>query len=136
VAALLKEAFSGLAVEMNKVFSSLGTLLKVKNDAKGDDNAPALSDPKSDDSGSESDKEPEEPARKKQKTDDGMVLSKDNSDILNKLKKKFNVSEQDGAEIHGNLATIVQKLLKDKPEEDKLHEIKTVPQAKKLCNAG
>ena len=30
VAALLKEAFSGLAVELNKGFSSLGTLLKVK----------------------------------------------------------------------------------------------------------
>ena len=54
------------------------------------------------------------PARKKQKTDDAVVLSKDNSDILNKLEKEFNVSEQDGAEIHGNLATIVQKLLKDK----------------------
>ena len=34
------------------------------------------------------------------------------------------VSDQDGADIHGNLATIVQKLLKDKPEEDKLNEIK------------
>ena len=64
------------------------------------------------------------PLAKKQKTDDGVVLSKDNSDILNKLEKEFNVSEQDGAEIHGNLATIVQKLLKDKPEEDKLTEIK------------
>ena len=51
-------------------------------------------------------------------------MSKDNSDILNKLEKEFNVSEQDGAEIHWNLATIVQKLLKDKPEEDKLNEIK------------
>jgi len=30
MAALLKEAFSGLAVEMNKGFSSLGALLKVK----------------------------------------------------------------------------------------------------------
>ena len=58
------------------------------------------------------------PLVKKQKTDHGIVLSKDNSDILNKLEKEFNVSEQDGAEIHGNLATIVQKLLKDKPEED------------------
>ena len=33
VAALLKEAFSGLAVEMNKGFSNLGDLLKAKNDA-------------------------------------------------------------------------------------------------------
>ena len=46
------------------------------------------------------------------------------SSILNKLEKEFNVSEQDGADIHGNLATIVQKLLKDNPEEDKLNEIK------------
>ena len=124
VAALLKEAFAGLAVEMNKGFSSLGALLKVKNDAKGDDNAPEFSDPESDDHDSGSDKESEEPARKKQKTDDGVVLSKDNSDILNKLEKEFNVSEQDGADIHGNLANIVQKLLKDKPEEDKLNEVK------------
>ena len=48
---------------------------------------------------------------KNKKTDDGIVLSKDNSNILNKLEKEFNVSEQDGADIHGNLATIVQKLL-------------------------
>ena len=66
VAALLKEAFSGLAVEANKGFSSLGALLKVKNDAKGDDNAPALSDSESDDHDCGSDKESEEPARKKQ----------------------------------------------------------------------
>ena len=64
------------------------------------------------------------PLIKKQKTDDGVILSKDNSDILNKLEKEFNVSEQGGAEIQGNLATIVQKLLKDKPEEDKLNETK------------
>ena len=37
---------------------------------------------------------------------------------------EFNVSEQDGPEIHGNVAGIVQKLLKEKPEEDKLNEIK------------
>ncbi|KAK2557513.1 Pol polyprotein [Acropora cervicornis] len=124
VAALLKEAFAGLALEMNKGFSSLGALLKVKNDAKGDDNAPEFSDPESDDHDSGSDKESEEPARKKQKTDDGCVLSKYNSDILNKLEKEFNVSEQDGADIHGNLANIVQKLLKHEPEEDKLNEVK------------
>ena len=117
VAALLKEAFAGLAVEMNKGFSSLGALLKVKNDAKGNDNAPEFSDLESDDHDSGSDKESEEPARKKQQC-------KDNSDILNKLEKEFNVSEQDGADIHGNLANIVQKLLKDKPEEDKLNEVK------------
>ena len=61
---------------------------------------------------------------KKRKTDDALVLSKDNSDILNKVKKLLDVSEQDGAEIHENLATIAQKLLKDMPEEDKLDEIK------------
>ena len=124
MAALLKEALSGLAVEMNKRFSSLGALLKAKNDAKSVDNAPAISDSDTDDHDSGSDKESEEPAHKKQKTDDRVILSKDNSDILNKLEKEFNVSEQDGAEIHGNLATIVQKVLKDKPEEDKLTEIK------------
>ena len=75
MAALLKKAFFGLALEMNKGFSSLGALLKVKNDAESDDH----------DSGS--DKESEEPARKKHKTDNGLVLSKDNSDILNKLEK-------------------------------------------------
>ena len=109
---------------MNKGFSSVGALLKVKNDAKGDDNAPEISDPESDDHDNGSDKESEEPARKKQKTDDGVVLSKENSDILNKLENEFNVSEQDGTDIHGNLATIVQKLLKDKPEEDELNEVK------------
>ena len=124
VAALLKEAFSGLAVEMNKGFSNLGDLLKAKNDAACENNASVASDSESDDRGGHSDIEPEEPARKKQKTDDGIALPKDNSDILNKLEKEFNVSEQDGAEIHENLAAIVQKLLKDKPEEDKLNEIK------------
>ena len=67
MAALLKEAFSGLAVEMNKGFSSLGALCKSKHDAKCDDNVSAVSDSESDDHGDGSDKEPEEPARKKQK---------------------------------------------------------------------
>ena len=62
-----------------------------------------------------------------------MVLSKDNSAILSQLEKELNVSEQDGAEINENLAVIVQKLLKEKPEEDRLNEIKkTLPQAKEL----
>ena len=52
-----------------------------------------------------------------------MALSKDNSAILSQIEKEFNVSEQDGAEIHGNLLFIVQKLLKEKPEDDKLNEI-------------
>ena len=124
MAALLKEAFSGLAVEMNEGFSNLDDLLKAKKDAAYENNASVASDSELDDRGGSSDIEPEEPARKKQKTDDGIALPKDNSDILNKLEKEFNVSEQDGAEIHGNLAAIVQKLLKDKPEEDKLNEIK------------
>lgn len=89
--AILKKAFSSLAVEINKRFSSLGALLK---------------------------------AKKPRKTNDCIVLSKDNSGILNKFKKELNFSKQDGAEIHGHLATIVQKLLKDKPKEDKLNEIK------------
>ena len=123
MAVVLKEAFSGFAVQMNKGFSSLNQLLQAKNDdAKGDDNASALSE--SDDTDGGSDIEPEEPAPKKQKTDDNTVLSKDNSAILSQLEKEFNVSEQDGAEINENLAVIVQKLLKEKPEEDKLNEIK------------
>ena len=124
MAAVLKEAFSGLAMQMNKGFSGLGKLLKAQNDAKGNENSSVLSDSESDDSGGGSDIAPEEPARKKQKTDNSMVLSKDNSAILSQLEKEFNVSEQDGAEINENLAVIVQKLLKEKPEEDKLNEIK------------
>ena len=124
VAAVLKEAFSGLAMQMNKGFSGLGKLLKAQNDAKGNETSSVLSDSESDDSGGGSDIAPEEPARKKQKTDNSMVLSKDNSAILSQLEKEFNVSEQDGAEINENLAVIVQKLLKEKPEEDKLDEIK------------
>ena len=75
VAAVLKEAFSDFAVQMNEGFSSLGELLKAKNEAKCDDNASALSDSLSDGNGA-SDVEPEEPARKKQKPDDGIDLSK------------------------------------------------------------
>ena len=52
---------------MNKGCSSLGALLKVKNDAKGDDNAPALLNPELDDHDSGSDKESEEPTHKNTK---------------------------------------------------------------------
>ena len=45
---------------MNKGFSSLGALLKLKNDAKVIDNASALSDSDSDDHDSGSDKESED----------------------------------------------------------------------------
>jgi len=115
VAALPREAFSGFVLQMNKGFSSLGA--SPKNDAKGDDKAPALSNPESNNNGSGQRKNLRNPLVRKQKSDDGVVLSKDNSDILTKLEKEFIVSEQDGAEIHGDLATIVQKLLKDKPEK-------------------
>lgn len=53
-----------------------------------------------------------------------MLPHKDNSDRRSQLEKEFNVSKQDGAELHWNLAAIVQKLLKEKAEEDKLNEIK------------
>lgn len=58
--------------------SSLGKLLKAKNDAKGDDNLSTFCDCESDDSGGGSDLELEEPVRTKQKTDDSMALSRDN----------------------------------------------------------
>ena len=54
-------------MHMNKGFSSLGKLLKAKNDAKGDETPSALSDSESDDNGDGLDIEPEEPVRKKQK---------------------------------------------------------------------
>lgn len=96
MAALLKEAFFGLAVKMNNGFGSLGVSLKVKNDAKGDGNAPALSDPESDDNWGGSDKEPEEPARKKKnkkKADDGVVLSKDNSYLINSKRSLMSLNK-------------------------------------------
>ena len=63
------------------------------------------------------------PFVRSKKIDDSMALSKDNSAMFSQLEKEFNVSEQDGAEINGNFAVIVQKLLKEKSEEDKLNEI-------------
>ena len=80
---------------MNKGFSSLGAFLKVINDTNGDDNALAFTESESDDHDCGSGKESEEPARKKKKkkkkknkrkkkTGDAVVLSKDNSVILNK----------------------------------------------------
>jgi len=124
VAAVLKKAFSAFAVQMKKGFSSFGELLKAKNEAKCDEDASALSHSALNDHGGSdaSDVEPEEPARKKQKPDDGTDLSEDNSDTLSQLEKEFNVSEQDGADIDRNVAAIVQKLLKENPEEDKLNE--------------
>lgn len=52
------------------------------------------------------------------------VFLRNNGDTLNKPEKELNASEKDGADIHRNLATIVQKLLKNKTEEDKLNKIK------------
>jgi len=101
VAALLKEAFCGLAVKMNNGFSGLGVSLKVKNDAKGDGNGPALSDPESGENWGGSDKEPEEPARKKKQNkkktkkqaDDGVVLSKDNSYLINSKRNLMSLNK-------------------------------------------
>lgn len=59
VAAVLKEAFSSSAEQINKGFGSLGKLLKVKNDAKGDESPSALFDSESDDIGGGSDIDPE-----------------------------------------------------------------------------
>jgi len=109
---------------MNNGFSSLVELLKAKNEAKCDNKTSAPSDSTSDEHGGVPDIEPEESVRKEKKPDNGIDLSKDNSDILSQLEKEFNVSEQEGPEIHGNVAGIVPKLLKEKPEEDKLNEIK------------
>ena len=101
MAALVREAFSDLDVQINKGFSSLGELLKVKNYATWDDNTSAISDYESDDHlhGGGSEREFDEPACKKQK----MTI-----------------------EIHENLASIVQNSLKDKPEEDRPNQIKNV----------
>ena len=71
----------------------MGALLKVQNDAKGDDNAPAFSDPSWMTMTAGQTKNLRNPLiknkNKKKETDDGFVQSKDNSDILNKLEKEF-----------------------------------------------
>jgi len=81
VVANLKEAYSGPSVEMNKGISNLGALLKAKNE----DNAPARSDSETDDHADGSERGPEETASagKRKKNYDGVILSKDNTDILN-----------------------------------------------------
>ena len=50
VAAVLKEAFSGLAMQKNKGFSGLGKLLKAQNDAKSNEHSSVLFDSELDDS--------------------------------------------------------------------------------------
>ena len=46
---------------------------------------------------------------------------------------EFNVSEQNGIEIHRNLACFVQNVLKGKPEEDRLNQIKKRYLRQKKC---
>lgn len=65
VVVFFKEVFFGFVVEMNKGFSSLGVLFKVKSDVNCDDNVFVFFDFESDDYGGGLDKEFEEFVYKK-----------------------------------------------------------------------
>ena len=86
MAALLKEAFSGLVVEMDEEFGGLGALLKAK---KTTPNAmitlPHFPTPSRMTMPAGQKKNPRNRLDRKKtiKTDNGVVLSKGNSDILN-----------------------------------------------------
>ena len=116
----LKSSFEGLRDSMNAGFTGLGDLIASKVDEELDD---ACNDD-GDSNGSKDDDaslvESELPAKKSQLAEPG----KNRNSPFSKLTKTLQLTEHVDHAIDGDLAFLVDIIMKDKPNEDKITDLK------------
>ena len=128
IAEALKSSFEGLRDSMNAGFTGLGDLIASHVDEEPDD-----VNEDGDSKGSKDDDESlveGEPPAKKSRTDEP---GKNSNPLISKLTKTLQLTEHVGPAIDGDLAALVDKITREKANEDKITDLKTLHETPENC---
>ena len=130
IAEALKSSFEGLRDSMNAGFTGLGDLIASHVDEEPD--ADDVNDD-GDSNGSKDDDESlveGEPSAKKSQLDEP---GKNRNPLISKLTKTLQLTEHVGPAIDGELASLVDKIMREKANEDKITDLKKQHETPENC---
>ena len=129
LAEALKSSFEGLRDSMNAGFSGLGALIASHSvdEVPDDGNDDGDSNGSKDDDDSLVDGEP--PAKKSRLAEPG----NDRNPLISKLTKTLQLTEHVGPAIDGDLASLVDKIMREKANEDKITDLKKQHETPENC---
>lgn len=129
IAEALKSSFEGLRDSMNAGFAGLGDLIASHVDEELDD-----ANDDGDSNGSKDDDElivKGEPPIKKSRLDEP---GKNRNPLISKLTKTLQFTEHVGPAIDGDLASLVDKIMREKANEDKITDLKKQHETPENCS--
>jgi len=129
IAEALKSSFEGLRDSMNAGFTGLGDLIASHADEELDD-----ANEDGDSHGSKDDDESlveGEPSAKKSRLDEP---AKNRNPPISKLTKTLQLTEHVGPAIDGDLASLVDKITREKANEDKITDLKKQQETPENCS--
>ena len=129
IAEALKSSFEGLRDSMNAGFTGLGDLIASHADEEPDDGNDDGDSNGSKDDG-ESLVEGEPPAKKGRLDEPG----KNRHPLISKLTKTLQLTEHVGPAIDGDLASLVDKIMREKASEDKITDLKKQHETPENCS--
>lgn len=129
IAEALKSSFEGLKDSMNNGFSDLGQAIASQHGKGAISEDEDVSDDESFSSKDEAENHEDEPPTKKQKKGGG---DKSNP-LIEKLSKTLQFSELVGPEIDSDLASLIDKIMREKANDDKILELKKQHATPKNC---
>ena len=129
LAEALKSSFEGLRDSMNAGFTGLGALIASHSvdEVPDDGNDDGDSNGSKDDDDSLVDGEP--PAKKSRLAEPG----NDRNPLISKLTKTLQLTEHVGPAIDGDLASLVDKIMREKANEDKITDLKKQHETPENC---
>lgn len=129
IAEALKGSLEGLRDSMTTGFSNLGELITAHSVGDGEADSGDENDSNESKDEEESTLEDEPPAKKKKPDEPG----KDKNPLITKLTKTLQLTEHVGPAIDGDLASLVEKIMREKANEDKLTELKKQYETPENC---
>ncbi|PFX15064.1 Polyprotein P3 [Stylophora pistillata] len=129
IAEALKGSFEGLRDSMNAGFNDLNSLIASRSGGNGDEDSADDCDSSVSKDDVESLVEEEPPAKKKRLNEQG----KNSNPLITKLTKTLQLTEHVGPAIDGELASLVDKIMREKGNEDKIMELKKQHETPENC---
>ncbi|XP_078350904.1 uncharacterized protein LOC144635696 [Oculina patagonica] len=129
IAEALKGSLEGLRDSMTTGFANLGELISTHSVSEGEGDSGDEDDSNESKDEEESVLEGEPPAKKKKPDEPG----KDKNPLITKLTKTLQLTEHVGPAIDGDLVSLVDKIMREKANEDKLTELKKQYETPENC---
>ena len=129
IAEALKGSFEGLKDSMNAGFNDLNNLIASPSGSNGNEDSTDDCDSCVSKNDDESLVEEEPPAKKKRLNEQG----KNSNLLITKLTKTLQLTEHVGPAIDGELASLVDKIMREKADEDNIMELKKQHETPENC---